>query len=182
MAAVRLGRLWLGLGREAAVGRRACGAVGRRGTAARRAAEGGGGDALGPDPGPAGPIWVGTGVLALRGARSADGSRYSLCRVQRRQRPACCSVVAGFTSLRAQPDMIVIGVPQAGASRACWARPNLIGTGVPCHRVRSTTAKGGGGSSLPRGRGTANPESGYSSLSSCRPRDDTFGETTMEAS
>ena len=71
-------------------------------------------------------------------------------------------------TLRAQPKpgRTRLGlVCPGGALRARWARPNLIGTGVSCGRVRSTTTFGGGGSSLPRGRGPADPDSGYSSQS-----------------
>ena len=66
---------------------------------------------------------------------------------------------------------------------AVWqaVRPNLTGTGMSCGRVRSTTAIGGGGSSLPRSRHPADPEPCYFSPSSVRPRDACFGETAMGA-
>jgi hypothetical protein len=70
----------------------------------------------------------------------------------------------------------------AGALRACCARPDLTGTGVPCCRVRWIIAFGGGGCSLPHGCGTAGLDSCSHSHSSCKPRDGSFSETTMTAS
>ena len=75
-------------------------------------------------------------------------------------------------------DPIRTGVP-SGALRA---RPDLTGTGVfaaTSGRLPSSAVEVGPSR---RPTGTADPRSFLSSPTSCRPRDNYFGETTLEAS
>ena len=84
---------------------------------------------------------------------------------------------------RSGPGRTLSGlVCPVGALRVRWTRLDLTGTGVLCSRVRSTTALGGGGCSLPRGGVSADHGSFLSSLPSCRPRGGYFGEAAMAAS
>ena len=73
------------------------------------------------------------------------------------RRPVCCSAMASFVGLFwTWPDPIRTGVP-FGALRTRWFRPVLTESSVLYGRVRSTTVIGGGGCSLPRGRGAVDP-------------------------
>ena len=118
-------------------------------------------------------------IRALRAA-TGPGRFNSICSVHDGSRRARGCKVSGHGGrpvaawrraswARSRPGRTLLGlVCPAGALRARQARPDLTGNRMLCGRVRSTNVFVGGGSSLPCGRGYADPDTLYPSPLSCR--------------
>lgn len=144
--------------------------------------QGGGGWALQPRFGPAGPH-LGQGGPAGSEARSADdgGEEEGVGAAATVALPVAARRRASRTHFGSGRTLLGLVCPRGGFTGPLGpAGPD----GDWCALLPRPVdyRLGGGGCSLPRGRGSARPGSLFSSPPSCRPRGGYFGETTMVAS